>query len=349
MREQNTEAMITMSKASEIVAIALAQIGYKEKASNKNLDDPAANAGSANWTKYARDLASAGYYNGNKNGFAWCDVFVDWCFFKAYGKDEGQRIQCQTGPYGAGCTYSMQYYQQQGRCDKNPKVGDQIFFRYSGSNGADHTGIVVEVSSSQIVTVEGNSGNQVKKNTYARSNSTIIGYGHPLYSETNTEETKSETAATPAPSEQTSTGAIVLGSTVAFRASAERYTPNSALIPDWVKTDYNHIVTQVTVNGKPFNKGGKTCVLLGKKVKKSGGDPVAGVNTWTAVDNLTVVGSKAEDPKPQRTYTVKSGDTLWGIAKKELGSGARYTEIVQLNGLKTTTIYSGQKLKLPEK
>ena len=141
----------------------------------------------------------------------------------------------------------------------------------------------------------------------------------------------------------------MLGSIVAFRASAERYTPNSALIPDWVKTDYNHIVTQVTVNGKPFNKGGKTCVLLGKKVKKSGGGPVAGVNTWTAVDNLTVVGSKAEDPKPQRTYTVKSGDTLWGIAKKELGSGARYTEIVQLNGLKTTTIYSGQKLKLPEK
>ena len=70
MREQNTEEMITMSKASEIVAIALAQIGYKEKASNKNLDDPAANAGSANWTKYARDLASAGYYNGNKNGLS---------------------------------------------------------------------------------------------------------------------------------------------------------------------------------------------------------------------------------------------------------------------------------------
>ena len=92
-------------------------------------------------------------------------------------------------------------------------------------------------------------------------------------------------------------------------------------------------------------------MLLGKKVKKSGGDPVAGVNTWTAVDNLTVVGTAKTDEatKEQRTYTVKSGDTLWGIAKKELGSGARYTEIVQLNGLKTTTIYSGQKLKLPEK
>lgn len=51
----------------------------------------------------------------------------------------------------------------------------------------------------------------------------------------------------------------------------------------------------------------------------------------------------------QRTYTVQSGDTLWGIAKKELGSGARYTEIVKLNGLKTSTIYKGQILKLPEK
>jgi nucleoid-associated protein YgaU len=69
------------------------------------------------------------------------------------------------------------------------------------------------------------------------------------------------------------------------------------------------------------------------------------------VDNLTVVGSgsAAAETKKQRTYTVKSGDTLWGIAKKELGSGSRYPEIVKLNGLKTNTIYSGQILKLPSK
>ena len=173
-----------MSKPSEIVAIALAEVGYKEKASNASLDDKTANAGSANWTKYARDLAAAGYYNGNKNGYAWCDVFVDWCFFKAYGAVEGQRVQCQTGPLGAGCIYSAQYYRQQGRYDRNPKVGDQVFFQTGGEIG--HTGIVVEVTDSAIVTVEGNSGNQVKKNTYNRSNSYIAGYGHPLYSETST-------------------------------------------------------------------------------------------------------------------------------------------------------------------
>ena len=153
-----------------------------------------------------------------------------------------------------------------------------------------------------------------------------------------------------APAQQT-TGEITVGSVVQFKASAEQYNPTTKNIPDWVKNDYNHIVTQTTSGGKPVVKGGKTCVLLGKKVKKSGGDPVAGVNTWTAVDNLTIVGSTAasSNATTQRTYTVKSGDTLWGIAKNNLGSGARYTEIVQLNGLKTTTIYSGQVLKLPEK
>ena len=279
MREQNTEVMITMSKASEIVAIALAQIGYKEKASNKNLDDPAANAGSANWTKYARDLASAGYYNGNKNGYAWCDVFVDWCFFKAYGKDEGQRIQCQTGPYGAGCTYSMQYYQQQGRCDKNPKVGDQIFFRYSGSSGADHTGIIVEVTSSQIVTVEGNSGNQVKKNTYARNNSTIIGYGHPLYDEAD------GTTAAPSPvAEIKKTEATEKAVTVSLKQLSQGST--GAQVKTSQRIIYvRGINSKIDIDGDfgPITKAG--VIDLQKKLfpnTSSEWDGVVGKNTWTA-------------------------------------------------------------------
>ena len=174
-----------MSKPGDIVAIALAEVGYHEKASNSALDDKAANSGGNNWTKYARDLAAAGYYNGNKNGFPWCDCFVDWVFFKAYGAVEGQRIQCQSGPLGAGCIYSAQYYQQKGRFDRNPKIGDQVFFQTGGQIG--HTGIVVEVTDTTIVTVEGNASDQVKRNTYNRGNSYIAGYGHPLYSDTPTD------------------------------------------------------------------------------------------------------------------------------------------------------------------
>lgn len=170
-----------MSKASDVVALAQSQVGYKEKASNSDLDSFTANAGSANYTKYARDLANAGYYNGNKNGFAWCDVFVDWLFWKLYGKDDGQAIECQTGNLGAGCPFSAQYYKAQGRYDQNPKYGDQIFFQQNGN--IVHTGIVTGVTPTTITTIEGNSGNQVKMHTYSRGDSYIAGYGHPKYSE----------------------------------------------------------------------------------------------------------------------------------------------------------------------
>lgn len=48
------------------------------------------------------------------------------------------------------------------------------------------------------------------------------------------------------------------------------------------------------------------------------------------------------------TYVVKAGDTLWGIATKYLKSGARYKEIMELNGMTDKTIKPGQTLKLPE-
>ena len=67
---------------SKLLAIAAAEIGYKEKETNAQLDDKTANAGDNNWTKYARDLQKAGYYQAGKNGYAWCVMFVDWCFLQ---------------------------------------------------------------------------------------------------------------------------------------------------------------------------------------------------------------------------------------------------------------------------
>ena len=51
----------------------------------------------------------------------------------------------------------------------------------------------------------------------------------------------------------------------------------------------------------------------------------------------------------ENTYTVKSGDTLWYIAKRYLGDGSRYREIYELNKdiLKSPSlIYPGQTLRI---
>ena len=180
-----------------LLKIAQNELGYYEKASNSSLDSKTANIGSNNWTKYARDLAAAGYYNGNKNGYAWCDVFVDWCFYQLCGKNAkiAQGIECQTGDLGAGTPYSAQYYKNQGRYDNTPKVGDQIFFKNSG--GICHTGIVEGIDGEYVNTIEGNTNNMVARRSYRIGSSSIAGYGHPKYeTNTNTNNTSTETKTT---------------------------------------------------------------------------------------------------------------------------------------------------------
>ena len=49
-------------------------------------------------------------------------------------------------------------------------------------------------------------------------------------------------------------------------------------------------------------------------------------------------------------HTVEKGDTLWAIAEKTLGKGARYTEIFEANRPMLThpdKIYPGQVLRIP--
>ena len=176
--------------ASKLVAIAEAEVGYLEKKSNADLDSKTSNAGSKNYTKYARDLHSAGYYQANKNGYEWCEVFNDWCHWIASGKDAklAQEVIYQKGLYGAGCVWSAKCYRDAGRFYSTPKVGDQIYFGTKGNE--THTGIVYKVDGSKVYTIEGNTsgasgvianGGGVCKKSYSLSYDKIVGYGRPNY------------------------------------------------------------------------------------------------------------------------------------------------------------------------
>ena len=171
--------------ASKVVSIALAEVGYHEKANYSQLDSKTANSGSNNWNKYAEEIDKKHpeFYNTEKNGYDWCDIFNDWCHIKASDEATARKALYQpTKSAGAGCIYSAQYYKSNGAWISRggtPKPGDQIFF---GSPGNEyHTGVVVAVDSSYVYTVEGNSGEKVSRCTYLRSNGNISGYGRPKY------------------------------------------------------------------------------------------------------------------------------------------------------------------------
>ena len=75
--DEQKETKMTQEQAIErILALARSEIGYHEQGDN--------------WTKYAEDLDRTNWYNGPKNGYAWCDVFVDWLFYKCFGDPLGR-------------------------------------------------------------------------------------------------------------------------------------------------------------------------------------------------------------------------------------------------------------------
>ena len=163
----------------QVITLAAKYIGYKEKASNKDLYSFEGNAGKGNYTMFQEELAKAGFWNNNKQGYEWCTSFVAWCFWRLCGNVEAKRILCLTGDYGASCVSWAKYYAAQARLFTKPKVGDQFFQR--GSDGKPcHTGIVESVSGNTFVTIEGNYGNAVQRVTRYLG-STVYGFGRPKY------------------------------------------------------------------------------------------------------------------------------------------------------------------------
>lgn len=271
----------------KVIDIALAEVGYLEKKSNAQLDSMTANAGTKNYTKYSRDLDAVNFYNGRKQGAAWCDVFVDWCFVQAYGKDAALALTCQptnnANNCGAGCKYSRGYYQKKGQLHDKPEPGDQIFFYMSDMTGIAHTGLVYKVDGKKVYTVEGNTsgasgvvsnGGGVAKKSYALTYGRIAGYGRPAYGDQNVYKDAEPSGAQTGANETAKTVNIEL---VTLRKGS---TGNQVKTVQRILNDLGY--NAGTVDG---DFGSKTEAAV-KKFQKAKGldvDGVVGRNTWSAL------------------------------------------------------------------
>lgn len=170
----------------KVLAVAKAELGYLEKKNGNNLYDKTANAGSNNYTKYGYEMHQI-YPSVMDYPAAWCDAFVDWCFYKAYGVSNAKALL--GGNFDDYTVNSAQLYKNKGAYFKsNPKVGDQIFFR--NSSRICHTGLVYKVDANYVYTYEGNTSNAsgviangggVAAKKYTLGYSGIDGYGRPKY------------------------------------------------------------------------------------------------------------------------------------------------------------------------
>ena len=289
----------------KVINVAAAEVGYLEKSASaykKNpaiLDEKTAGAGSDNYTKYGRDMHNI--YPAIMDFPAyWCDAFVDWCFYKAYGITNAKGLL--GGNFDDYTVASATLYKNKDALGTIPQKGAQVFFTKNGQvSGCYHTGLTYEVDNTYFYTIEGNTsgasgviangGGVAKKKYNVASNKGKVLFGYPKYDIENKNNQQS-------------------GETI-------------------------YIVQKGDTLSKIAAKYGTTCQKL------------ASYN-GIANPNLISVGQKIKIPQTcVRTYTVKTGDSLWSIAATQLGDGSRYNEIKTINGLTNNTIHTGQTLKLP--
>ena len=189
----------------KVIKIATAEVGYLEKSKaayqkNSNvLNEMTKGAGYDNYTKYGRDMHKI-YPSVMDFPAPWCDCFVDWCFYKAYGVATAKSLL--DGNFDDYTVASAQMYMNKKAYYKAPcvpEVGDQIFFK-NAQGGICHTGLVYAVSDTTVYTIEGNTsssqgvianGGGVFKKSYPLGYSRIHGYGRPKY------DVEKKTAPTP--------------------------------------------------------------------------------------------------------------------------------------------------------
>ena len=185
---------VKKTSAERIIQQAQKWIGYVEKKSNKNLDDFSANAGKNNYTRFNRDYVSVMkgpqlprlHQHAVVRGLRQLHVHVRVRRRRARALLCGD-LHCYT-PAGA------KYFKIKGRYTKrknaDPQPGDVVFFYSSSKGRIGHVGIVTQVDSSKVYTIEGNTsggsklvtnGGAVWNKSYKKTSTYIDGYGRPDY------------------------------------------------------------------------------------------------------------------------------------------------------------------------
>ena len=112
----------------------------------------------------------------------WCAIFVSWC------ADQCGLIDSGAMPRFSGVGTGVNWFQPRGQWlpgSATPEPGMLIFFKWYGSDAsiADHVGIVERVENGRVYTIEGNSNDMVRRNSYPVGHGEILGYGKILNSE----------------------------------------------------------------------------------------------------------------------------------------------------------------------
>ncbi len=188
---------ITGDNRTDLLAIALSQLGYQEGASNGAFSGEV--SGGQNYVEFSYNMGDLGLGYGGSD-YPWCASFVSWCLYQSHCTDQATHKDLgrnHVGDYNyiwkeISCSQWVRQLKGAGYYKYSayeggsytPKYGDLVFFQ--NSKGVAHIGICLYTSGGRIYTVEGNTsdasgleanGGGVYFKNYSLSTSYINGYG----------------------------------------------------------------------------------------------------------------------------------------------------------------------------
>lgn len=136
-----------------------------------------------------------------------------------------------------------------------------------------------------------------------------------------------------------------------FKGWRNRKVPVRFIASNGVSSNINTLVLieDLTITEKAGEEGDKYISFKFLEYREYGKKSVK-VATNNKNTKTTKASTNTTNPKKNSTHTVKSGDTLWGIAKTYYGNGALYPKIYNANKniiKNPNLIYPGQKLVIP--
>lgn len=256
------------------------------------------------------------YYGHAVSGdnYAWCCAFIWWVFRKC-----GLAGLFCNGNKTAYCPFVVNWARTHNEwVTSGYQLGDILLYDWNGDGMADHIGWCAGTSGNYAKSIEGNSSDAVRMNSQPFSK--IMGAYRPSYDS--------------APSTQPVQPANDNSGSETPVLNENEYTVKSGdnlwMIGQKLGIPYLEIAKANNISSPFVIRPGQVLVIPKKGQTVS--SPVA-----------TVEPAKDENPD---TYTVKAGDTLWGIGQKYHMS---YMKIAQANNISSPFIIRpGQVLKIPK-
>ncbi len=157
-----------MARASDLLALARAEIGVKESPAGSNRVK-------YNTAYYGREISGLEY--------SWCAVFLWWLFQQA-----GAPELYYGGKKTAYVPALLALAKKQGETADTPQPGDLVCFDFNDNRTADHIGICESYDGAYVTTIDGNTGVGNEANGGAvmrrrRHKRYVVGVIRPKYEE----------------------------------------------------------------------------------------------------------------------------------------------------------------------